>query len=270
MLFDTDSFVIGIDNCASKCLTDNRRDFVGPLQRQTTQVKGIGGNQKSQWVGTVKWPIIDDEGRTHELHIPNTVLVPEGSHPFRLLSPQHFAQENYAQGVDKTPRGTLSLTSGLDHILSWADKQFTITAPLTTGSNIALINSNAGYNKFTSFVNHVTASDEPVALFGHHMIPDDDDDDDHNAAEPTTLSNTLFDHDEDITPIKTPTNEGANEGDKHEGGGTPTSATNTQPHVISFLPGENCMPVVEETEDEESKLNNPTHELLLYNYRLGH
>jgi hypothetical protein len=32
MLFDTDSFVIGIDNCASKCLTDNRRDFVGPLQ----------------------------------------------------------------------------------------------------------------------------------------------------------------------------------------------------------------------------------------------
>jgi hypothetical protein len=49
MRFDTDSFMIGIDNCASKCLTDNKMDFVGPLQRQTTKVKGIGGNQDSQW-----------------------------------------------------------------------------------------------------------------------------------------------------------------------------------------------------------------------------
>jgi hypothetical protein len=139
MRFDTDSFMIGIDNCASRCLTDNKRDFVGPLQRHTTKIKGIGGNQDSQWTGTVKWPIIDDEGRKHELLIPNTVLVPKGSLPFRLLSPQHFAQENLANGTDKRPRGTLSLTSGQDHILSWADKQFTLTAPLTSGSNIALI-----------------------------------------------------------------------------------------------------------------------------------
>jgi GAG-pre-integrase domain len=30
------------------------------------------------------------------------------------------------------------------------------------------------------------------------------------------------------------------------------------------------MPVIDETEDKESKLNNPTHELLLYHYQLGH
>jgi hypothetical protein len=201
MRFDTDSFMIGINNCASKCLTDNRRNFVGPLQQQTTQVKGIGGNQKSQWVGTVQWPIVNDEQRKHILRIPNTVLVPKGSLPFRLLSPQHFAQENYAQGVDKTPRGTLSLTSGLDHILSWADKQFMITAPLTTGSNIALINSNAGYNKFTSFVNLVDAPDEPVALFGHHVIPDEKDD--HSTAEPTIPPSQLHSRATSSTTTKT-------------------------------------------------------------------
>jgi GAG-pre-integrase domain len=71
---------------------------------------------------------------------------------------------------------------------------------------------------------------------------------------------------------------GTKKKDRHEGG-TPTSATNNQPnrqlptdqpHVISFLPSENCMPIVEEAEDEETKLNNPAHELLLYHYRLGH
>ena len=144
MQFDTDSFMIGIDNCASKCLSDDKRDFVGPMQRRTTQVKVIGGNKDSQWTGTVKRSIVDDEGRRHDLLIPNTVLVPKGSLPFRLLSPQHFAQENYARGVDKLPRGTLSLTSGMDHILSWADQQFTVTAPLTTGSNIALISKALG------------------------------------------------------------------------------------------------------------------------------
>jgi hypothetical protein len=61
-------------------------------------------------------------------------------------------------------------------------------------------------------------------------------------------------------------NEGVNEG------GTPTSATNNHPHVIDFLEGDGkfCLPTVEEAEDDESKLDNPTHELLLYHYRLAH
>jgi hypothetical protein len=148
--FDTDSFVIGIDNCASKCLSDDKRDFVGPLKKQTTQVKGIGGNQQGHWVGTVQWTITDDDGKLHNLRIPNTVLVPKGSLPFRLLSPQHFAQENLRLGIDKTARGTLSLTSGLDHVLSWHDGKFRTTATLTPGSNIALINSSPGFSQFSS------------------------------------------------------------------------------------------------------------------------
>jgi hypothetical protein len=177
----------------------------------------------------------------------------------------HFAQENLANGTDKRPRGTLSLTSGQDHILSWADKQFTLTAPLTSGSNIALINSSAGYSQFTSFVNLVDAPDEPVALFGHHIIHDDDDD---FETVPTTRPDILSDNDQDVTPINSPAYERENEVGNE--GGTPTSATINQPHVVSFLPGENCMPIVQEAEDEETKLSNPAHELLLYHYRLGH
>jgi hypothetical protein len=34
--------------------------------------------------------------------------------------------------------------------------------------------------------------------------------------------------------------------------------------------GKFCLPTVEEAKDDESKLDNPTHELLLYHYRLAH
>jgi hypothetical protein len=132
-----------------------------------------------------------------------------------LLSPQHFTQENLANRTNKQPIRTPSLTSGQDHILSWADQQFNLTAPLTSGSNIALINSSAGYNQFASFMNLVDEPDKPVVFFGHHLIPNDDNN--FNADQPALLTNNLFDQDEDILQVNAPTNEGENEGG-HEGG----------------------------------------------------
>jgi hypothetical protein len=105
MRFDTDSFPIGVDNCATFCLTDQRSDFVGPVKRANTQVNGIGGHQKGKWIRTVQWPVVDNTGQRHELLIPNTIPVPLGSIPFRLLSPQHFGQENFKRGIDTHKRG---------------------------------------------------------------------------------------------------------------------------------------------------------------------
>jgi hypothetical protein len=116
-------------------------------------------------------------------------------------------------------------------------------------------------------VNLVDAPDEPVALFGHHLIPADEDDADD---QPVTLPPNLSDN--DVQQIALPTNEGENEGGTEGGneGEPPTSATLQQPHVVSFFPGENCMPIIEEAKDGESKLDDMAHELLLYHYRLGH
>jgi hypothetical protein len=248
----------------------------------------------------------------------NTVLAPKGSLLFRLLSPQHYAQENYARGIDKRPRETLNPTPGLDHTLSWADKQFTaalihsgashsefasfvslvdapnkpaplfghslswtdkqitVTASLTTGSNIALINSSASHGEVASFVSLVGAPDEPVVLFGHPLIPGDDDD--FDADEPATTSKHRSDNVQNIPPINSPAQEGEHEGGNeggHEGeneGGPPTSATtqHQHPHIVSFPHRENCMLIVENVEGEKNNLDKPNHELLLYHYRLGH
>jgi hypothetical protein len=157
--------------------------------------------------------VIDNNGKHHDLIIPNTVLVPIGTLPFRLLSPQHFGQETFKQGVDSHAKGTHSLTSGADNILSWATSLIAFSTKLLPGSNIALINSDAGYTKFLAFVKFVEPADEPVNLFSTHLIPDDE----------TISSDT--NNDTSISPLPLPeaTNEGENEG------GPPTSATSLNP-----------------------------------------
>ena len=130
MHFDTDSFPIGVDSCATCCITDNKGDFQpGTMRRANTRVEGIGGHQKGDWTGTAQWTVTDDSGRQHCLSIPNTLLVQQGNLPFRLLSPQHFAQENYKSGVDSDQRGTAARICGIDNILSWADHKYNYNSP---------------------------------------------------------------------------------------------------------------------------------------------
>jgi hypothetical protein len=166
--FDTNSVPIAINTGATRSLTDNRRDLLGPLQRSNTRINGIGGHQQGQWMGTVKWSIFDDDGLRHDLLIPNTVLVAKGALPFRLLLPQHFAQENIKSGVDKHARGTIN---SVDNWLSWGDLTYRVTAQLTQGNILPMINTVADYNKFSAFVSRVQPPDEPQHMFAPHLIP---------------------------------------------------------------------------------------------------
>jgi hypothetical protein len=55
-------------------------------------------------IGTVRWPILADEGLRHVLQIPDTYFV--ASCPMRLLSPQHYSQQIHDH------RGTYSTNFG--------------------------------------------------------------------------------------------------------------------------------------------------------------
>jgi hypothetical protein len=90
--FDLDSKQIATENCSSRCLTVSRRDFVpGTLSKCNVLVSGVGGTIKCELQGTVKWTIQDDQGRAHDLLVPDTPMCE--ALPHRLLSPQHWAQE---------------------------------------------------------------------------------------------------------------------------------------------------------------------------------
>jgi hypothetical protein len=59
--YDSDSFQIAIDNCATSCFTNNLEDFVGTPTKVTTNITGIG-KAKATFVGTARWMIVDDQG----------------------------------------------------------------------------------------------------------------------------------------------------------------------------------------------------------------
>jgi hypothetical protein len=90
--FDCDSKRIAIDNCSSRCLTNSRLDYLpGTVKRCNMSILGVGGTIECSVKGTVSWTIEDDQGRAHDLVIPDTPLCDELPH--RLFSPQHWAQE---------------------------------------------------------------------------------------------------------------------------------------------------------------------------------
>ena len=91
VLFDTDSYDIGIDNRCSACISGTPEDFIGPLKDSTRTIKGFMGTKTTNVkVGTLLWKWLDDEGKLHQFHIPNSYFVPDCN--VRLLSPQHWAK----------------------------------------------------------------------------------------------------------------------------------------------------------------------------------
>lgn len=92
MSFDTDAFPIAIDSGSTFCLTDHRSDFEGPLTQVDIRIQGISDKKgAAKWKGTAVWNIQDDDGRTHKLHIPNTLLVDAKLPSFpRNISPKRI------------------------------------------------------------------------------------------------------------------------------------------------------------------------------------
>ena len=91
MTFDSDSFPIAMDNCASHCMTHDESDFIGHTETVAINVTGVGQAQATK-IGTILWVIEDDHGTAHQEFIPNSYLVPQL--PVRLMSPQHWSQVN--------------------------------------------------------------------------------------------------------------------------------------------------------------------------------
>jgi hypothetical protein len=122
MEFDTDSYEILIDNCCSHSLTNSKEDFIEPPVKSKVRVRGCNGHTNSTMVGTVKWRVKDDNGKIHNIILPNTYYSP--SVETRLLSPQHWAQ------VRGRKRDTYCITYYDAIIMRWNRDKYQITAPL--------------------------------------------------------------------------------------------------------------------------------------------
>ena len=156
--FDTDSFRIGIDTCASRCMSFVITDFVQSSLRPCTSAGGVrqfgkGPRLQISHIGTVKWRIQDDEGRTHMVLIPNSFLVPQGSS--RLLSPQHWSKEAYRQG-DESPDTTHSVQYHNRNVLIFGNKgQFKCTVYNDPAANVPYFSTATGCKDYNRYVKRV-------------------------------------------------------------------------------------------------------------------
>jgi hypothetical protein len=60
--FDTDSYELYVDNCASRCITNDLADFVDPPVPADVKIYGTNGISSGTLMGTVEWPIEDNTG----------------------------------------------------------------------------------------------------------------------------------------------------------------------------------------------------------------
>ena len=123
-VFDSDSQVIGVDNHASRCMSNKRSDFITDIKpAKKYKVKGAGGNLKVQGVGTIKWRIADDNGSPHDIYIKNALYVPDL--PISLLSPQHCAKK--ANDDKPIKDGTWCATYASHCVLYWDQRRYSKT-----------------------------------------------------------------------------------------------------------------------------------------------
>ena len=150
--FDSDSQVLMLDDSASVCITNDKKDFIEPLKQVDRKVKGIKGHAKATHRGTLKWHIEDDHGLVHVMVIKGAYLIPDMV--TRILSPQHLAQrvdDHYPMA-----EGTGALTTSKSITLFWAQRCFAKTVPLDSKTIVGLTMTASGARSFRAFCATVT------------------------------------------------------------------------------------------------------------------
>ena len=244
--FDTDSYAIGVDSYASRCISPYIDDFIkGSLRTITTNkiVKpfGKGKGLRIPMMGTIKWKFQDDTGRTHTFNIEDSLLVPDGT--MRLLSPQHMAtsctNENF--GFD-----LFSATQYYNrNILKWGQNgEFIKTIYNTRTSNVPTFYTAPKNNKFISFATEFEKETEPLQK---HVVFE-----------------SVFSNNEDKR-IKEAINNSIEDDDEGRFDESLQQET-TDEQPIDWLGNRGIPPV----DDLKLEATNPMTEFMRWHYRLGH
>ena len=280
--FDSDSFEIGVDNHASRCISNNINHFITEISpTPNAKLRGTGGTIPVLGEGTIKWNIADDNGKAHDIIIRNCLYVPDA--PTCLLSPQHWSQ----QSNDNSPNrnGTWCATYGDSCVLFWDQQRYQRTVPHSNSTNTPKLYSAPGcksYRKKAAAIEFITKPTEiektiafssichPVAISAHLIPPDNEDDHNHIST--------------DNEPIVTLRGGNQQQTLHEEINNFTTDSPSTTPNIIpseesedeteninEFMPSSSNIPVEEEVnEDKDTSALSPQGELLRWHYRLGH
>lgn len=170
--YESDSFTIGIDNHASKCIPNDIKYFITPLTpTPNAYLKGTGGNLVVRGTGAVRWMIEDDNSKIYTIIIKDFLYLQELK--FCLLSPQHWSQQTYDNSPN--PRGTWCATYGDKCGMEWGQRKYRWMTSFDPNTNTPKINSAPGSKNYTMKVAAIqclttTANLHQTVAFSSDMI----------------------------------------------------------------------------------------------------
>ncbi len=169
--FDLDSYPVGIDNHASRCMVNSPHLFEDlKLSDSKGEVDGISKGLAIKGMGTFKFVLMDDDGKAHIIRIKNALYLP--GLKCCLLSPQHWVQE---AGDNKTWMGNFVRCC----ILHWGE-DFMKTIPFNPSTNTLIFfmaPSSHAYCAFTTMYEGFEANffqQETVLKLPGHRLPRED------------------------------------------------------------------------------------------------
>jgi hypothetical protein len=272
--FDSNSFPIGINTHASRCMAGYPHLFEDLQLSDKGKVEGINDGLKIMGKGTFKFKIEDNNGRTHKIKIPNSLYLPGLKRC--LLLPQHWVQE--AGAKHPLPDGTWCKNTATHNILYWDQKRFQKSVPHCSSTNTPVFYtalSSQAYRAFASTFEVLEApyfrrehvlqypGRRPIATEGPFNPMD-------------LLSREEFIAEENLLLNKQQksVDEGVTEDDETvQTANLPPPPANEEPHpgiacrgALTFDPS----PPLEEDKEFQLAAANNQAELMRWHYRLGH
>jgi hypothetical protein len=107
--------------------------------------------------GTLVLDINDNNGRPHQIKIPNSLYLPELK--VCLLLPQHWAQE--ARDDYPLPNGTRMKNNARSCTLIWGQGQFRKTIPFNASMNTPIFYTSPWTSAYRAFVSTFMALKAP-------------------------------------------------------------------------------------------------------------
>jgi hypothetical protein len=255
--FDSDSYPIGVDCHASCCMANSPHLFEDLKLTKMGEVESIKQGLDIRGVGTFKFKIDNDNGKTHKIKVPNTLYVPDLRRC--LLSPQHWAQE--ASDNHPLPRGTRMENDNKNCALLWRQAKYKKTIPFSSQSNIPIMysaSSSLAYRAFATTFEAMKANffcrEHVLQVPGLHRLEQGaPDEQEFNAKE-----NVNFDGSKSKDSVS---HDNASEGDHVR---EPETITRMQ--ALTFDPS----PPLEEEEEYQLAAADNQAELMRWHYHLGH
>jgi hypothetical protein len=272
--FDSDSFLIGIDNHASVCIFNNKdhaiTDIVPwPTTRKEPSVMDFGGGTSAiKGQATIRWQLEDDAGQIDAVDISGAAYVP--SAPYCILSPQHWAQ----QSKDDYPRkrGTWCATYGDCCVLQWRQRSHTKTIQHDPRSNVPKFRTAPGttlYRVSTAVLDEIHGMEElEHVCYQTSVISETESEEEHHHHQDELEDAWQYAHGKPPNQTHLPSNTTST---KEPSPQRTTPHLTTEENVYDFMQG-HPKPVDAIPEEEEYALAATTDkaELLRWHYRLNH